>query len=102
MVLLASDLLGQFVNILTADYKYSRQNRENLSQQVPIPKSRKRKTFSRFFIAFLKYTSNLEYFEKKKDQPHSLSTTEIINCEAGNYLNVQKAIFHATLRKTTC
>ena len=102
MVLLASDLLGQFVNILTADYKYSRQNRENLSQQVPIPKSRKRKTFSRFFIAFPKYTLNLEYFEKKKDHSHSLSITEIINCEAGNYLNVQKAIFHATLRKTTC
>ena len=42
-----------------------------------------------------------EYFEKK-DQSQSLSITEIINCETGSYLNVQKAIFHATLRKTTC
>ena len=33
---------------------------------------------------------------------HSLSITENINCERGSYLNVQKAIFHATLRKTTC
>ena len=45
---------------------------------------------------------NLEYFEKKKDQSQILSITEIINCEADSYLNVQKAIFHATLRKTTC
>ena len=36
---------------------------------------------------------NMEYFEKKKDQSHRLSITEIINCETGSYLNVQKAIF---------
>ena len=39
---------------------------------------------------------------EKKDQSQSLSITEIINCETGSYLNVQKAIFHETLRKTTC
>ena len=49
----------------------------------------------------MKYTLNLEYFEKK-DQSHSLSITEIINCETGSYLNVQQATFHATIRKTTC
>ena len=86
---------------MTADYKYSPENRENLSQKVPIPKSRKPKTCSRLFIAFLKATLNFEYLEEK-DQSQSLSTTEIINCESGSYLNVQKAIFHATLRKTTC
>ena len=43
---------------------------------------------------------NLEYFEKK-DQSHTLNITEIINCETGSYLNVQKAMFHATLRKIT-
>ena len=46
-----------------------------------------RKTFSRFFIAFLKCTLNLEYFEKK-DQSHSLSITEIINSETSSYLKV--------------
>ena len=61
----------------------------------------KRKTCSRFFIAFLKSTLNLEYFEKKH-QSNSLSIMEIINCEAGTYLIVQKAIFHATLRQITC
>ena len=63
--------------------------------------SLKLKTSSGFFIAFLKSTLNFEYLEKK-DQSQSLTITEIINCETGSYLNVQKAIFHATLRKTTC
>ena len=63
--------------------------------------SLKLKTCSRFFVAFLKSTLNLEYFEKK-DQSHSLSITEIINCETSSYLSAQKAIFHATLRQTTC
>ena len=44
---------------------------------------------------------NFEYSEKK-DQSQSLSITEINNCETGSYLNVEKAIFHPTLPKTTC
>ena len=63
--------------------------------------SLKLKTCSRFFIAFLKCMLNLKYFEKK-DQSHSLSITEIINCETGSYLIALKPIFHATLRQTTC
>ena len=63
--------------------------------------SLKLKTWSQFFIEFLKSTLNFDYFEEK-DQSQSLSVTEIINCETGSYLNVQKAIFQATLRKTTC
>ena len=61
----------------------------------------KLKTCSQFLIAFLKSTLNLEYSEKK-NQFHSLSITEIISCETGRYLNLQKAIFHATLRQTSC
>ena len=63
--------------------------------------SLKLKTCSPFFIAFLKSTLNFEYFEKK-DHSQSLSITEIINCETGSYLNVQNAIFHATLQQITC
>ena len=100
LVLVRSEFLEQFFNTFTADYKYSRQNRENLWQQVPMQISLKLKTRSRFFIVFLKSTLNLEYFEKK-DQSESLSITEIIKCERGTYLNVQKAIFHATLRQAT-
>ena len=65
--------------------------------QIP----RKLKTFSRFLIALLKSTLNLEYFERK-DQSQRLNITEISNYETGSYLNIQKAIFHATLRQTTC
>ena len=46
--------------------------------------SPKPKTFSQFFIASLKSTLNSEYFEKK-DQSHSLSITEIIDCETDSY-----------------
>ena len=46
--------------------------------------SPKPKDFSRFFIASMKSTLNSEYFEKK-DQSHSLSFTEVIDCETGIY-----------------
>ena len=46
--------------------------------------SPKSKAFSQFFIASIKSTLNSEYFEKK-DQSHSLSITEIIDCETGSY-----------------
>ena len=46
--------------------------------------SPKPKTFSVFFIASLKSTLNSEYFEKKY-QSHSLSITEIIDCETVSY-----------------
>ena len=46
--------------------------------------SPKPKTFSLFFIASMKSTLNSEYFDKK-DQSHSLSITDIIDCETGSY-----------------
>ena len=46
--------------------------------------SPKPKTFSVFFIASMKSSLNSEYFEKK-DQSHSVSITEIIDCETGSY-----------------
>ena len=101
MVLVRSEPLGEFVNTFPAETKYCCWNRNNLGQQVPKQISLKRKIFSEFFIAFLKSMLNLEYVEKK-DQSHSLNILEIINCETGSYLNVQKSIFHATLRQMTC
>ena len=46
--------------------------------------SPKPKSFSEFCIVSMKSTLNSEYFEKK-DQSHSLSITEIIDCETGSY-----------------
>ena len=101
MVLVISELLAQFVKTLTADYKYSYWNRDNLWQQVPRQISRRVNAFFGFFVAFVKSMLNLEYFQKK-DQSHSLSITEIINCETGSYLTDQKSIFRATLRQIPC
>ena len=83
MVVVRSEVLGQFVNTMTAVYNYFRWNLENLRQQVQTLISQKVKTFSLFFIPSLKSTLNLEYFEKK-DQSHSLSITEINNCRTSS------------------
>ena len=61
-------------------------------QQVPMQTSLKLETCSRFFIAFLKSTLNLEYFEKK-GQSHSLSITQMINCETGSYIMFKRPCF---------
>ena len=65
-------------NALTADDKYSDSNMQNLRQQFQTPLSRKQKTFSRFFFAFLKCAQNLEHFQKKDVYP-SLMISEIID-----------------------
>ena len=87
MVLVRSEVLGQFVNTMTAVYNYFRYNLENLRQQLQTLISQKLKIFSKLFIASLVSTLNLEYFEKK-DQSHSLSITEINNCRTSSYLSV--------------
>ena len=46
-----------------------------------------KKTFSWFFIAFLKCAWNLEHFQKKDECP-SLIISEIIDAERRGYLNV--------------
>ena len=59
---------------------------QNLPQQFQTPTSQKQKTFSGFFIAFLKCASNLEHFEKK-DEYSSLIISEINDAERRGYLN---------------
>ena len=51
-----------FINTLSVDGKYSVFNRENLTQPVQMQLSRKEKTFSSFFSAFLKSSLNFERF----------------------------------------
>ena len=60
-----------FPNTLSADGKYSLLNRDNLTQPIQMQLSRKQKTFSVFFSAFLKSNLNFEHIQKKKDDPHS-------------------------------
>ena len=56
----------------------------------PIPRilSKKLKMFSQFFTAFPKSTFNFEHFGGKKDEPHSLCFTEIIDGKRRGYVNV--------------
>ena len=82
-----SDILGLFVNILTADNKYSHCNVHNFAHQVKTPLSQKKNTFCQFFIAFRKCAWNLEHFEKTDEYP-SLIISEIMDCDRGGYLNV--------------
>ena len=53
-----------------------------LTQQVQTKLSLKQKTFSGFFIAFLKSTLNGEHFQKKGESS-SLSISEIIVSKRG-------------------
>ena len=56
-----------FPKTLSDDGKYSLLNRDNLKQPIQMQVSRKQKTFSQFFSAFLKSSLNFEHFQKKDD-----------------------------------
>ena len=72
---------------MTTDDKYSRRNMVNFTQQLESPLPQKQKTFSGFFLAFLKCALNLEHFEKKDEYPN-LVISKVIDSEKGGYLNV--------------
>ena len=59
----------------------------NFTQQLEAPLFKKQKTFSGFFIAFLKCALNLEHVGKKDEYP-SLIISKIIDTERGGYLNI--------------
>ena len=61
------EILTLFVNKMTTDDKYSRQNMLNFTLQLEAPLPQKQKTFSGLFLAFLKCALNLEQFEKKDE-----------------------------------
>ena len=84
--LLWSKILKLFANTLTADDKNSCRNMHNFLQQLQTLLFEKRKTFSGFFIAFLKCAWNLEHFEKK-NECSSLIISEIIISKRGCYRN---------------
>ena len=95
--LVRSKILELFVNKLTSEYKHSRRNMQTFAQQVQTPLSLKQKTFSQFFIAFLKSTRNVEHFQKK-GECSSLSISEIIDFKRGGGLSVLKALLHNSFR----
>ena len=64
-LLVISEILGLFVNTLTADDKHSCRNSKNLRQPIQMQWSKKDETFFEFFASFLKLSSVFQIFEKK-------------------------------------
>ena len=61
------EILGVFINTLTADVKDPVQVFENLLLPIQMHLSQKPKAFSLLFVPFLEYTSNFKHFVKKDD-----------------------------------
>ena len=71
---------------MTANYKYSRSNEENLPlPPIQLQLSLKKKKNWCNFIAFLESTLNFEHFGK--NEAHSLSISQIIDSEKRGYLS---------------
>ena len=94
-------MLGLFVNTLTPNGKHSRQNGESLRQQIQMQLSLKPKNFFRTFHCISEIYMQF-WVLKKQDESHSWSISKIIASERGGYLNVEKVLFQATLRQSTC
>ena len=89
-----------FPNTLSADGKYSLLNRDSLTQPIQMQLSRKQKTFSEFFSAFLKSSLNFEHFEKKDDS-HRWGICKIRESERPGYINIYKVPFQGILPEAT-
>ena len=72
---------------MTTGEKYSHRNMLNFTQQLQASVSQNQKTFSGFFIAFLKYALNLQHLEIKDEYPR-LVTSKLIGWEKSGYINV--------------
>ena len=86
-LLLRSEILGLFVNIIVPNDKHYRHETENLTQVLIMKISQKRKTFCRLFFPFLKSVRDLEHFEKKVES-QTFVISRIIHFERRDYLNV--------------
>ena len=60
--LVLGEILGVFVNTLTADPKYPVQDCENLQLPIQMQLSEKEKALSSFFVLFLESKSNFNHF----------------------------------------
>ena len=60
--LVIGEIIGVFVNTLTAEGKYSIEDWENLPLPIYFQLSEKRKTFSEVSVSFLEYTWNFKQF----------------------------------------
>ena len=64
-LLVLVEILGVFINTLAADGKYPVKHCGNLRLPIQIQLSDKRKTFTKFFVAFMETTLNFKQLKKK-------------------------------------
>ena len=64
-LLLICEILGDFVNTLTADEKYSLPNSKTLRETTEMQLCKIQMTCSKFPAPFVKSSSNFKHFEKK-------------------------------------
>ena len=65
--LLKFEIIGVFVNIWNADYKYLFPDCENFSFPIQMQLSLERKNFYLFFLPFIVSTLNFKHLQKKDD-----------------------------------
>ena len=99
-MLVLCKILRLFLSILTDDDKNCLLYRENLTQAIQLQLSRKQKTFSEFFSAFLEFTLYFEH-SGKKDDPHSRCISDITVSEKGDSINVCIIPFKRSLPQKT-
>ena len=64
-LLVTWNVLGLFINTLTADEKYSHISKDNWMQTIQRNLSQKQNVFYQFLSAFFEYALNFKYFRKK-------------------------------------
>ena len=85
-LLVISEILGLFVNTLTADDKYSLHNTEALWHPIQMQLPRKQKIFLVFSFSFETYIK-FRTFSKNNDS-HSSCISQVTNSERRGYINV--------------
>ena len=87
LFLIRSEISGLLVNTLTANYEYSRSNREYLPFPTQIKLSKKPWIFSKFFF-FCIFGIYIKFLMlRKKHEPHRWSISEFIYSQRCVYLN---------------
>ena len=72
--------------MVSANYEYSRSNRENLPLPIEIKLSKKAWNFFRYFFGIFVCTWNFQCSEKKKE-PYRSGSSEVIDFKPWAYLN---------------
>ena len=78
--LLNFEVLGVFVNTLTADENYPFGESGDLQSPIEMQLYWKQKTFSEFFVPFMESPWNFKNFHKKGNR-HSERISEIADCQ---------------------